>query len=185
MSRTVGQFNCNNPQDSEIVIQKILSLRGYQRTEQNGEIFYQNGSSLFTPPKCIKYTFNGQILTLEGWVVPFNRGSESELKGISCSASKKECMNVLKEIQNHLNISLIDNPNLTMITPQDGDSENHYIELGVGVVIALFSPALGFLASLYFFIRGYEKSNRHGLIVVAVSAANWGLAMLFHALRIF
>lgn len=176
MSRTVGQFYCRNPQDSEIVIQKILTKHGYERTEQNGDIFYQNGSSLFTPPKCIKYSFYDEFLTLEAWVVPFNMGSESDLKGILCSASKRQCQNVLKEIEQHLNLALVDNPNVSFI-PQN--EENHYVALGIGLALAIVSPLLGFVAALYFFIRGYEQSTKYAAIVLAVAAANWLLTFLF------
>lgn len=184
MSRTAGQFNCRNPQDSEIVIQKILASRGYRKIEQYNETFYQNGDSLFTPPKCIKYTFNGEVLVLEGWVVPFNMGSESELNGILCSASKKACRNVLEEIKHHLNITPIENSDGGFITSADEDSQNHYVELAIGIVLALISPLLGFIASVYFFIRKYENSNKHGLIVVAVAFANFALSMVCRAFGI-
>ena len=65
MSRTVIQLTCDNPKDSETVIKNILRQYNYELKEKDGEEFYQCGVGALTAPKFIKYTFNGNQLTLK------------------------------------------------------------------------------------------------------------------------
>ena len=88
MSRTVIQLKCENPSESEKVIKKILSSYNYELKRNDDEEYYKCGAGFLTAPKFIKYTFNGNDLTLEGWVRAFAFGGESELKGFVAGVPK-------------------------------------------------------------------------------------------------
>ena len=88
MSRTVIQLKCENPSESEKVIKKILSSYNYELKRNDDEEYYKCGAGFLTAPKLIKYTFNGNDLTLEGWVRAFAFGGESELKGFVAGVPK-------------------------------------------------------------------------------------------------
>ena len=107
MSRTTIVVNCNNPQQAQGVIQSILASENYELKEKNGEYFYQNGVGLLVAPKFISYSFNGNTLTLQGWVRNFAIGGESKLTGVIGALPKKQCKGVMDRIVNSIDGNIL------------------------------------------------------------------------------
>ena len=177
MSRTVIQLNCSNPQDSETVIQKILSAHDYKRKEKNGEIFYQNGVGFLVAPKFIKYTFNGEVLTLEGWVKPFAFAGESELSGVIGALPKKSCKKVMDEIQANINASIVDNPDFELAIG-DENSATHIIAFIVGIIVTLLIPLLGIIIGIYLVTRNNKRAKILGAINIVIALLVWILSLM-------
>lgn len=102
MSRTTIKVNCKNPQQAEETIKSILASNDYNLKEKDGEEYYQNGVGALVAPKFIAYSFNGNELTLEGWVRNFAVGGESSLSGFVGAMPKKQCKKVMDNIINSI-----------------------------------------------------------------------------------
>ena len=126
MSRTVIQLKCENPSESEKVIKKILSSYNYELKRNDDEEYYKCGAGFLTAPKFIKYTFNGNDLTLEGWVRAFAFGGESELKGFVAGVPKRSCRKTLDDIQNNLDVSSVNDG--IVITAEEKSQRRELIE---------------------------------------------------------
>lgn len=99
MSRTIINLECKDPKKSEETIKNILNKYKYELKEKNGEEFYKNGVGVLVAPKFIKYTIDGNKITLEGWVRNFVIMGESSLDGFVGGYPKKSCKKVLQEIE--------------------------------------------------------------------------------------
>ena len=174
MSRTIIQLKCENPSQSEEVIKNILKSYNYELKQNDGEEFYQCGVGFLTAPKFIKYTFNGDILTLEGWVRAFAFGGESELKGFLAGVPKKSCRKTLDDIQNNLNASSVDGE--VVITAEE---KSHTLATVLGFIFALLIPIIGIIFGIYLMTRSdSENAKKYGIIIILVSVVIFGVSRM-------
>lgn len=104
MSRTIIELNSKDNDANEKMIQKFLMESEFGQTTEKGETYWVN--TKFPAHLCIKYTFNGNIIILEGWVKIFRIASfiksvysEKDLNGLEAKFPKKICKNVMKQIE--------------------------------------------------------------------------------------
>lgn len=174
MSRTVIKLTCDNPKDSEIVIQKILREYNYELKQSNGEEFYQCGVGALTAPKFIKYTFNGNQLILEGWVRAFAFGGESELKGFLASVPKKSCKKTLDDIQNNINATGISTDVQTT-----AEVKSHTLATVLGAVFAFLIPIIGIIFGIYLMTRNdSENAKTYGIAIILFAVVIWGVSRI-------
>ncbi|WP_458404764.1 hypothetical protein [Methanobrevibacter sp.] len=174
MSRTIIQLECDNPNESEKVIKKILSSYNYELKDNNGEEVYQCGIGFFTAPKFIKYSFNGNVVTLEGWVRAFAFGGESELKGFMASMPKKSCRKTLEDIQNNLNAKNVSNE--LQITAEE---KSHTLAIVLGVIFAFLIPIIGIVFGIYLMTRNdSENAKTYGVGIMLLSVVIWGVSRM-------
>ena len=169
MSRTVIQLKCDNPSESEKIIKNILSSYNYELKENNGEEYYKCGAGFLVAPKFIKYTFNGNDLTLEGWVRAFAFGGESELKGFMAGIPKKSCRKTLNDIQNNLNATGTGND--IVITAEE---KSHTLATVLGVIFAILIPIIGIIFGIYLMTRNdSENAKKYGILIIVLSVIIW------------
>ena len=174
MSRTVIQLKCENPSESEKIIQKILSSYNYKLDENNGEKFYKCGVGFLTAPKFIKYTFDGNDLTLEGWIRAFAFGGESELKGIIGGVPKRSCRKTLEDIQNNLNATAVDGD--IVITAEE---KSHTLATVLGFLFAILIPIIGLIFGIYLMTRNdSENAKKYGIAIILLAVIIWGVSRM-------
>ena len=174
MSRTVIQLTCDNPKDSETVIQNILRQYNYELKEKDGEEFYQCGVGALTAPKFIKYTFNGNQLTLEGWVRAFAFGGESELKGFMAGVPKRSCRKTLDDIQNNLIASVSSTD--VQVTAEE---KSHTLAIVLGAVFAFLIPIIGIIFGVYLMTRkDSEKAKTYGIGIILLAVVIYGVSRM-------
>lgn len=166
MSRTVIQLKCENPDESEEIIQNILKSHKYELTDYDGEVVYKKGIGYAVAPKYIKYTFEGNKLTLEAWVASFGSpvGDEDSLDGFVAKHPKKSCRKVLDEIQNSLNAERIEtDPSLA------DQEESHTLALALGLAASIVFPLLGIIVGIYLLTREGENAKKYGGSIIVLS----------------
>ncbi len=174
MSRTVIYLHCDNPNESEKIIQNILKQYNYELKENNGEKYYKCGAGVLVAPKFIKYTFNGNDLTLEGWVRAFAFGGESELKGFLARIPKKSCMKTLNDIQNNLDARVSDND--IVVTAEE---KSHTLATVIGFIFAILIPIIGIIFGIYLMTRNdSENAKKYGVGIIALSVVIWGVSRM-------
>lgn len=174
MSRTVIQLKCENPSESEKVIKKILSSYNYELKRNDDEEYYKCGAGFLTAPKFIKYTFNGNDLTLEGWVRAFAFGGESELKGFVAGVPKRSCRKTLDDIQNNLDVSSVNDG--IVITAEE---KSHTLATVLGFLFAILIPIIGIVFAIYLMTRNdSENAKKYGIIILILSVVIWGVSRM-------
>ena len=174
MSRTVIQLKCENPSESEKVIKKILSSYNYELKRNDDEEYYKCGAGFLTAPKFIKYTFNGNDLTLEGWVRAFAFGGESELKGFVAGVPKRSCRKTLDDIQNNLDVSSVNDG--IVITAEE---KSHTLATVLGFLFAILIPIIGIVFGIYLMTRNdSENAKKYGIIILILSVVIWGVSRM-------
>lgn len=101
MPRTIIELECKNPELMESTFETlILPQAEFKLVNEKGEEYWTNTVCAANP--CIKYTFEGNKLILEGWVKIFRLGSlfkskysEKELKGLEAKLCKNLCKKVM------------------------------------------------------------------------------------------
>lgn len=102
MKRTVMETDNNDTEKNMALIDAYLKKCDYELITENDETFYIN--TLLDADQCIKPTFDGNKLVLEGWLrmYPFrpffNKVKESDLSGINGIAIKRLCKKAMKTI---------------------------------------------------------------------------------------
>ena len=172
MSRTVINLVCDDPKNSETVIKKILKQYNYVLQENDGEEYYKCGVGFFTAPKFIKYTFDGNKLTLEGWVRAFAFGGESDLNGFLYAVPKRSCKKTLVDIQDNLDGASVNGD--IQVTAEE---KSHTLAIVLGVIFAILIPIVGIIFGIYLMTRkDSEKAKTFGIGIIFLSVVIYAIS---------
>lgn len=104
MARTTLTFNCTKPMENvDNTIANILTLSGYKKIDQKGEIVWKKGTGFLTAIQYIKIEYGDNTVIASGWIRAGASGiiesKEIALDGVAGSIPKKAVKKVLDKIR--------------------------------------------------------------------------------------
>lgn len=103
MSRYIRDEQIDKPDDFvEFIIQDFLNKNDYKRKEMKGELVWQEGTGMLTPPKFFKYSYANGRIHIEAWMktawLPGVYTGENNLSGFVGALPKQAYKESIEEL---------------------------------------------------------------------------------------
>lgn len=97
MSRTVLKIPYSDYQQANAAIRNVLINHGFTERFQEGSVYWQKGIGFFSAPRCLKFEFSENEITISAWISNF--GVESNLSGVIGVVPKRQLLEVIQLIK--------------------------------------------------------------------------------------